>query len=46
MSAIPVTIKDYMVDTFPTWCPGCGDYSVLAGVTKALATSGKRPGGR
>src|SRR5438552_17869779 len=43
MSAIPVTIKDYKVDTFPTWCPGCGDYSVLAGVTKALATSGKRP---
>ena len=43
MSAIPVTIKDYKVDTFPTWCPGCGDFSVLAGVTKALATTGKQP---
>ena len=43
MAAIPVTIKDYKVDTFPTWCPGCGDFSVLAGVTKALATSGKQP---
>ncbi|HVM45561.1 MAG TPA: thiamine pyrophosphate-dependent enzyme, partial [Candidatus Thermoplasmatota archaeon] len=45
MSAIPlnVTMKDYKVDTFPTWCPGCGDFSVLAGVTKALATAGKQP---
>ena len=43
MTAIPVTIKDYKVDTFPTWCPGCGDFSVLAGVTKALATAGKQP---
>jgi 2-oxoglutarate ferredoxin oxidoreductase subunit beta len=36
-------MKDYKVDTFPTWCPGCGDFSVLAGVTKALATAGKHP---
>ena len=45
MSAIPltVTMKDYKVDTFPTWCPGCGDFAVLAGVTKALATAGKHP---
>ena len=43
MSAIPLTIKDYKVDTFPTWCPGCGDYAVLAGVTKALANMGKKP---
>jgi 2-oxoglutarate ferredoxin oxidoreductase subunit beta len=43
VSAIPVTMKDYKVDTFPTWCPGCGDFSVLAGVTKALATAGKHP---
>ena len=43
MSAIPVTMKDYKVDTFPTWCPGCGDFSVLAGITKALATAGKHP---
>lgn len=43
MAAIPVTMKDYKVETFPTWCPGCGDFSVLAGVTKALATAGKHP---
>ena len=45
MSAIPLTLtmKDFKVDTFPTWCPGCGDFSVLAGVTKALATAGKPP---
>lgn len=43
MAAIPVTMKDYKVETFPTWCPGCGDFSVLAGITKALATAGKHP---
>lgn len=43
MSAIPVTLKDYKVNTFPTWCPGCGDFAVLAGVTKALSLSGRMP---
>ncbi|MFA5860775.1 MAG: thiamine pyrophosphate-dependent enzyme [Candidatus Thermoplasmatota archaeon] len=43
MATTPITLKDYKVETSPTWCPGCGDYSVLAGVTKALATMGKHP---
>ena len=45
MSAIPVTLtmKDFKVDTFPTWCPGCGDFAVLAGVTKALANANRHP---
>lgn len=43
MAQIAVTMKDYKVETFPTWCPGCGDFSVLAGITKALATAGKHP---
>jgi len=25
------------------WCPGCGDYSVLSSITKALAIIGKPP---
>ncbi len=29
--------------TMPTWCPGCGDYAVLAGVQKGLAEAGKTP---
>ncbi|NVJ91265.1 MAG: 2-oxoacid:ferredoxin oxidoreductase subunit beta [Methylocystaceae bacterium] len=33
----PLTFKDYKSDYKPVWCPGCGDYSVLASITKALA---------
>lgn len=29
--------KDYKSDTKPVWCPGCGDFSVLAAITRALA---------
>ncbi len=29
--------KDYKSDVKPIWCPGCGDFSVLAAITKALA---------
>ena len=29
--------KDFKSDYKPVWCPGCGDYSVLTGITKALA---------
>jgi 2-oxoglutarate ferredoxin oxidoreductase subunit beta len=27
----------------PIWCPGCGDFSVLSAITKALAMIGKPP---
>ena len=27
----------------PIWCPGCGDYTVLASVTKALAILQRPP---
>ena len=27
----------------PIWCPGCGDYSVLSSITKALAKLGPAP---
>ena len=29
--------KDYKSDLKPVWCPGCGDFAVLAAITKALA---------
>jgi len=40
MTAIPAvayTPQSYKSDVKPVWCPGCGDYSVLSAVTKALA---------
>ncbi len=31
------TQADYKPEVNPVWCPGCGDYSVLLAITKALA---------
>lgn len=31
------TFADYKSNLKPVWCPGCGDYSVLSAITKALA---------
>ncbi|WP_048602390.1 2-oxoacid:ferredoxin oxidoreductase subunit beta [Rubeoparvulum massiliense] len=36
------TIKDFRGDT-PTWCPGCGHFSVMAGVQKAALNLGLEP---
>src|SRR6202163_1782000 len=33
----PLTAQSYKSSSKPIWCPGCGDYSVLSSVTKALA---------
>lgn len=33
----PLTVKDYKSSVKPTWCPGCGDFGVLAATYKALA---------
>lgn len=33
----PLRPKDYKSATKPVWCPGCGHFSVLSAVTKALA---------
>ena len=33
----PRTAQAYKSSYKPIWCPGCGDYSVLSSVTKALA---------
>ncbi len=33
----PLSSQDFKSDIKPNWCPGCGDYAVLAGITKAMA---------
>ena len=43
IAAPALQAKDFKSDYKPVWCPGCGDYSVLTGVTKALAILGLRP---
>jgi 2-oxoglutarate/2-oxoacid ferredoxin oxidoreductase subunit beta len=35
-----LTAKDFRSDQEVRWCPGCGDYSILANVQKATAASG------
>jgi 2-oxoglutarate ferredoxin oxidoreductase subunit beta len=35
--------RDFKSDVKPIWCPGCGDYSVLNGLTKALVELGRPP---
>jgi 2-oxoglutarate ferredoxin oxidoreductase subunit beta len=35
--------KDFVSDQDVRWCPGCGDYAILAAVQKALADSGSTP---
>ncbi|MEE9278140.1 MAG: 2-oxoacid:ferredoxin oxidoreductase subunit beta [Dehalococcoidia bacterium] len=38
---VPVlTKKDFTSDTDPRWCPGCGDYSILAQMQKMLPSLG------
>ncbi len=32
-----LTAADYKSDYKPIWCPGCGDFTVLGAITKALA---------
>lgn len=38
--AIPLTAKDFSTDQEVRWCPGCGDYSILAQVQKVMPTLG------
>lgn len=35
-----LTAKDFASDQDVRWCPGCGDYSILAQMKKALASTG------
>ncbi|MBW7848865.1 MAG: 2-oxoacid:ferredoxin oxidoreductase subunit beta [Rhodospirillales bacterium] len=42
-AAPALTAKDFKSDLKPVWCPGCGDFTVLSSITKALAELGLRP---
>ena len=35
--------KDFVSDQEVRWCPGCGDYAILAAVQKCLADTGSTP---
>ncbi len=37
------TVKDYAGTVKPTWCPGCGDYGILAAVKQGLVLAGLAP---
>jgi len=39
-ATVQLTAKDYASDQDVRWCPGCGDYSILAQVKKVLANLG------
>ncbi|MEN9570711.1 MAG: hypothetical protein RL172_1942 [Bacteroidota bacterium] len=39
-SAAPLTSKDFATDQEVRWCPGCGDYSILAQVQKVMPSLG------
>ncbi|MGH3440472.1 MAG: 2-oxoacid:ferredoxin oxidoreductase subunit beta [Nitriliruptorales bacterium] len=41
--ATKLTRKDFASDVEVRWCPGCGDYAILAAVQTALAEFGARP---
>ena len=43
VAVVALQAKDFKSDYKPVWCPGCGDYSVLTGITKALAMLELRP---
>ena len=38
--ATPLTAKDFQTDQEVRWCPGCGDYSILAQVQKVMPSLG------
>ena len=35
--------KDFSSGAHPIWCPGCGDYGVLAALERALVKLGRPP---
>jgi 2-oxoglutarate ferredoxin oxidoreductase subunit beta len=35
--------KDFAAGAHPVWCPGCGDYGVLAALERGLAKLGRAP---
>ena len=41
-ATVQLTAKDYGSNQEVRWCPGCGDYSILAQVKKVLANLGAK----
>ncbi len=41
-TTVQLTAKDYGSDQDVRWCPGCGDYSILAQVKKVMAAIGAK----
>jgi len=39
-SPVALTARDFATDQEVRWCPGCGDYSILAQVQKVMPTLG------
>lgn len=37
------TVKDFRSDQLVRWCPGCGDYAILAAMQKVMADMGVAP---
>jgi 2-oxoglutarate ferredoxin oxidoreductase subunit beta len=37
------TVRDYASPIKPTWCPGCGDFGILAAVKQGLVQAGLAP---
>jgi len=42
-TVVALTAQSFKSDYKPVWCPGCGDYTVLASITRALAALSLRP---
>ena len=40
---VKVTVKDLKGKVDPDWCPGCGDFGVLAALKQAIAELGLQP---
>ena len=40
MEMVKLKAKDYKSPVKPIWCPGCGHFSVLNAITKAMAGLG------
>ena len=43
MCETALVASDYKSGLKPVWCPGCGDYSVLQALTKAMASLALKP---
>ena len=40
MENIKLTAKDFAPDSPVKWCPGCGDFAILAQVQRTMAAMG------